>query len=78
VRSQSSDAPQSDDQSADDPGDRAIVRSSSPANRSSDLRNISLDPGQSMNNDPESWEERPEEGDGSARYLAERPPHHGD
>ncbi len=46
--------------------------------RKRDLRNLSLDPTQSTDSDPESWDERPASGDDAAKYLIDKPPHHGD
>lgn len=43
-----------------------------------DLDNLSLDPSQAADSDPESWDEQPERDGGEDKYLAQRPPHHGD
>lgn len=42
-----------------------------------DLRNLSLDPGQGQESDPESWDEQPPSEDEAAKYLIDKPPHHG-
>jgi hypothetical protein len=42
------------------------------------LRKLRLDPSDSQNGDPESWEEHPVAGSEMDWYLNERPPHHGD
>ncbi len=47
-------------------------------NRKRDLDNVSLDPSQETDSDPESWDEQPVDDDDAAKYLAQKPPHHGD
>lgn len=43
-----------------------------------DLGNLSLDPSESYEPDPESWDEQPRTQDDAAKYLIDKPPHHGD
>ena len=47
-------------------------------NRKRDLADLSLDPTQADEADPESWDEQPVGEDEAAEYLAQKPPHHGD
>ncbi len=46
--------------------------------RKRDLDNLSLDPVEADEADPESWDEQPAGDDDVAEYLADKPPHHGD
>jgi|GEM_PF-1628652 len=57
---------------------RSSTEGPAPSNRKRDLRNLSLDPTDSTEADPESWDERPASGDDAAKYLIDKPPHHGD
>lgn len=47
-------------------------------NAKRDLGNLSLDPTEAYEPDPESWDEQPQSNDDAAKYLVDKPPHHGD
>ncbi len=62
------------------PGDatpRDAVKSASRGQGERELGNLSLDPTQAQESDPESWDEQPASDDDAAKYLIDKPPHHG-
>ncbi len=56
---------------------RDAVKSPSGRQGERELGNLSLDPTQAQESDPESWDEQPASDDDAAKYLIDKPPHHG-